>query len=671
MSLRFEEFEIPSAKLGMLNPLPDISGNMDAHSSIDIDTTTVTAEESRYMGYAPVHSMLPYLEQDGYDRVRKPKAWKAAILENEYLKAVFIPQLGGRLWSLYDKREERELLHRNPVFQPCNLALRNAWFSGGVEWNIGVIGHTYYTCDRMYCEALSFSDGTPVLRMYQYERIRGLIYRVEAFLPDDSRQLFVRIRIDNAHDTPTAVYWWSNIAVDERDDVRVIVPARKAYQFGYGGKLRKVDVPYLDGIDHSHTTNVGHAMDFFFDLDAGKPAGERLQRRWISAIGGDGRGFAQSSTDALQGRKLFMWGMGAGGRNWQTFLSQPGSQYIEIQAGLAHTQLEHLPLEGGGQVSWLESYGAINVDGAVAQGADYDAAISAVEAELERTAPRVLLEEYHDKCRAELDGKVGELRQMGAGWARLDQEAEGESFDAKGLRFPIKALKQPERQWLQLIERGTLPRPHPLDEPLGYQIGARWRDLMTRALKRDGDNWYLHYQLGVNLAQVGKLDKARASFENSIKRSENPWALYCLARLDEIAGDMQSAAQRAVAAVQLKPEYHLALCALRILLAQQKYMGALDVYNRLPAAVRRRGRVKVCCCQALIATGAFQRAEQLLLGDIELSDVREGENRLSDMWLELQARREAQRRGVEYSDALLAELAPTIEIPTKLDFRMK
>ena len=227
----------------------------------------------------------------------------------------------------YDKRAARELLHRNPVFQPCNLALRNAWFSGGVEWNCGIIGHTPYTCDRMYCEEVRLSDGTPVVRMYQYERVRGLIYRVEAFLPDGAQQLYVRVRIDNARKQPTAVYWWSNIAVDEREDVRVIVPASKAFRFGYGGKLKKIPVPQMDGMDISYTMQLPQAMDFFFDLDADKSGG-RCQRRWISAVGGDGQGFVQTSTDLLKGRKLLYgeWARAdaTGRRFWRRGLSVPG-----------------------------------------------------------------------------------------------------------------------------------------------------------------------------------------------------------------------------------------------------------------------------------------------------------------------------------------------------------
>ena len=62
--------------------------------------------------------------------------FRVAVLENDHLRATFLLELGGRLWSLLHKPTGRELLSVNPVFQPANLAIRNAWFSGGVEWNI-------------------------------------------------------------------------------------------------------------------------------------------------------------------------------------------------------------------------------------------------------------------------------------------------------------------------------------------------------------------------------------------------------------------------------------------------------------------------------------------------------------------------------------------------------
>ena len=59
---------------------------------------------------------------------------------------------------------------RQSRFQPCNLALRNAWVSGGVEWNVGIIGHTPFTVDAMFAENwLSMT----VLRFCGYSNTSG------------------------------------------------------------------------------------------------------------------------------------------------------------------------------------------------------------------------------------------------------------------------------------------------------------------------------------------------------------------------------------------------------------------------------------------------------------------------------------------------------------------
>ena len=83
--------------------------------------------------------ILPYRMQDRYSRKRLPIKMKTIEMENKYLKAVFWPENGGRLYSLFDKVNNRDLLMTNPVYQPGNLAIRNAWLSGGIEWNLLVI----------------------------------------------------------------------------------------------------------------------------------------------------------------------------------------------------------------------------------------------------------------------------------------------------------------------------------------------------------------------------------------------------------------------------------------------------------------------------------------------------------------------------------------------------
>jgi len=680
-TLRIETLTMPAASLGRDNPLPDLGGAYDAHAAIEIDRTTVSDEEARYMGWGRVHTILPYTMRDGYNRQRKPRAFKAAVLENERLRAVFLPQLGGRLWSLFDKREGRELLHVNPVFQPCNLALRNAWISGGVEWNCGIIGHTPFTVDDMACQRLAFADGTPVLRMFQYERVRHLLYRVEAFLPDGAQELYVRVRIDNATREDTAVYWWSNMAVDEREDVRVVVPAGKAFRYGYGGKLAKVPVPYMraeaDKLrgsaaklarenggwldwDISKTMTLPQSMDFFFDVP-------RDARPFIAAPGRDGYGMCQTSTGELRGRKLFVWGMGEGGRHWQEFLSQPGSAYIELQSGLAHTQLEHLPMAGGATISWLESYGPVQADPEKVHGQSWEDAVNAVASALDAQRPAGALEQWHARCKDELDGANGPVLHKGMGYARCEKALLGDAFDTAGLELSAMRVGVGERPWLALARNGEFPCPDPLDIPESYQMGVAWERALREAIAGGkADHWYAHYQLGVMADARGDGETAKAEYERSLACAKNPWALRCLALMQKRAGNTEETASLLLQAVQMKPIRPLAVEALGALLAAQRYDDMLAMIASLPAGLRRLGRVRTFEIAALLRVGRLDEAAALLESRIVLTDVREGDVLLTDLWFELAARRE---RGSADDEALAWARANT-KPPKHLDFRM-
>src|SRR5215216_5670908 len=139
--LKIKTWSMPAADLGAENPFPPLSSNQELHNAQSVDPA-VPVEIRQNMTYGHMPNILPYAVQDGYNRERKPRDFRVAVLENDILSATFLLELGGRLWSLYHKQSGRELLSVNPVFQPANLALRNAWFSGGVEWNIGTIGHS-------------------------------------------------------------------------------------------------------------------------------------------------------------------------------------------------------------------------------------------------------------------------------------------------------------------------------------------------------------------------------------------------------------------------------------------------------------------------------------------------------------------------------------------------
>lgn len=662
-----EDYWIPAASMGKDNPLPDIKSMEDQHAKAPVDRKTISAEEARYMGWGRVKGILPYTIQDGYGRRRRPRAFKAVVLENEQLRATFLPELGGRLWSLIDRQTGRELLHRNPVFQPCNLALRNAWFSGGVEWNVGIIGHSPFTADQLFARHKMLRDGTPVLSMYQYERVRGLCYRVEAMLPAGSRYLLVRVRIDNSKPEDTAVYWWSNIAVDERPDTRVIVPAEKAFHFGSEAGVHKVDVPAWEGSDVSRPQSLPYAMDFFFDLKKGS-------RRFIAAPGGDGYGLVQCSTDRLQGRKLFVWGQGAGGHRWQGFLSRPGSAYIEIQAGLARTQLEHLPMKKGERISWTEAYGPLQSDAKRLEQGSWADCIDEVESRLEEALPREQLSRFHEQVAAELDEEAGwQQIALGAGWARLEQELLDEGFNTAGLSFPEDSLSAQHRSWLQLIRRGYLPRPNPLSPPQSYQVGRAWRELLEASIQFNpkAAHWYSYYQLGVMACYEGRHEAAEEACRKANQLTPSPWAFWCLAILKELEGKLDEASSLALEALSLSQHRAIAVEALRLLHKAGRDQELIATYDAMDGKLKALGRCKALLVGACLRTNGLDRARRVLLGPLVMADVREGEVGLSALWFELRGRELARERGEAYGEGHLKEAKLKHQPPARLDFRMK
>lgn len=347
---------LPAAPTGPENPLPALRAPAEVHVLDEQARRGLPRDMARQIGYEPLRSLLPVRIRDGYRRERRKQDFEAVVIENAHLRVTVLPGLGGRIHSLVHLPTGRELLYRNPVFQPANFALNGAWFSGGVEWNTGATGHTTLSCAPLHAALVPGPDGGVMVRLWEWERLRDLPFQVDLWLPQDSEFLYAGVRVRNPHERPAPVYWWSNTAVPDDPGSRVLAPADEAWHFGYERSLRRIPLPQWDGADRTYPPRSGHPADFFYEVPEGV-------RPWIASLDAEGRGLVQTSTGLLRGRKLFTWGSGDGGRRWQEWLTEPGTGgYAEIQAGLARTQLEHVRLEAGEEFAWLEAYGPLSAD---------------------------------------------------------------------------------------------------------------------------------------------------------------------------------------------------------------------------------------------------------------------------------------------------------------------
>lgn len=666
--LRIETWSMPGADVGPENPLPPLQTKADLHAIGE--RPGIPDEIRRNIVYGRVHNPLPYTMQDRYTRDRRPREFAVAVLENEHLRAVFLLELGGRLWSLFHKPSGRELLYVNPVFQPANLAIRNAWFSGGVEWNIGTIGHTPYTCAPLFAGRLTGPGGEPVLRLYEWERIRRTPYQIDASLPSGSPVLLVRVRIRNPHDTPIPMYWWSNMAVPETPETRILVPAVAAYKFGYGpGGLGQAPIPILDGMDVTYTTNFDRAGDFFFQIPEGG-------RPWIASLDGEGRGLIQTSTARLRGRKLFFWGLGAGGNRWQEFLSQAGEAYLETQAGLARTQLEHLPMPAGAEWEWLEAYGLMEAEAPAVHGADWALARETIESKLEDLIPRRDLDAELERGRLVADQPMDEVFHTGSGWGALEaarRKASGEPpFSSEALDFPESSLGEQQAPWLALLRDGRMPEADPVVEPLGYMVQTEWRDRLERSVSEGrGGNWNAWMHLGVMRYHAGERDGARAAWEESLRQRETPWTLRNLAVLALEDKDVAGAAELYAKACRLRPELlPLAAECGKALVQAEHYDDWLALAGELPDAVRSTGRIRLLEGQAALGKGDLDFLARLFEERFVIEDLREGETSASNLWIAYHEKRLSLAEGVPIDDALHERVLEEFPVPAWIDFRM-
>lgn len=617
--LRFEETEMLVASLGEEACVPDLSGEMILQNRLHF---ALGEEEEIYEGYGRVKNAYPYCQRNSYTRKLQPGKVKTAVLENRYLKAVFLTEYGGRLWELWDKERNVNLLYTNDVLRFSNLAVRNAWFSGGVEWNLGIIGHTPFTTEKMYVARTSNDKGNPVLRMYEYERIRNVTYQMDFWLEEESRFLNCRMRIVNENTEVVPMYWWSNMAVPEYEGGRLLVPADAAYTC-VNRQVSKVEMPVVEGVDVTAYEGIPLSVDYFFALQEGAP-------RYIANVNRDGYGLVQMSTNRLQGRKLFSWGHSESSAHWQEFLTEKAGPYVEIQAGLGKTQYGCIPMAPNTTWEWLEQYGAVDI------GADRELSFA-------ERSQRLTDKLQQEQMSARLEEKLRQSKAMARSRAQLVQTGSGygvlgvhgkwtshlEFVDETG-EFTV---------WKHFMEGESLPIPNSQERPGVFLNDGESRKRLEEAVKtEEKENWYARYHLGLRYYQEEAYEKAKKEFEISHALIPNAWALHGLACTELKKGKRKKAAEYILNGMRLqKQESSYVKEGFKLLFFCESYEEICGFYEGLDGALQEESRIKFYYIRALSCVGREKEAYELLETEdgFVLDDIREGEDSLATVWQEL------------------------------------
>lgn len=301
-------------------------------------------------GYWDVY---PYTMMDDIGEKARAAKYRALTLENEYVKVIVLPELGGHLYSAQDKQTGREIFYRNHVVKPGLIALRGAWISGGIEFNFPK-GHSVTTVTPIDRRLVKDRDGGVTAWIGNVEKRYRMSWAVGIRLRPGSSLIETEVRLSNRTPLPHPYYFWANAAVPARFGMRMVYPCTKVRTWGghydwptYEGR----DMATYDAYEHQCDVFAINGLEDFFgvyypDLDFGVCHVANVH-------------------DAF-GKKMFTWGTSEEGRAWSGVLSDGDGPYCELQSGRFVDQGTYRMFPPHHTVQWTEYWYAVKGTGGFA-----------------------------------------------------------------------------------------------------------------------------------------------------------------------------------------------------------------------------------------------------------------------------------------------------------------
>ena len=305
-------------------------------------------EKRVYQGSSGVVYPYPVIESISNKKV--DKEWKAVYLENDYIKVMILPELGGRVQMAYDKIAKRHFVYYNHVIKPALVGLAGPWISGGIEFNWPQHHRptTYMPAD---CTIEEKEDGAVTVWVSEMEKMFHQKGMAGFTLRPDCAYLEIHGVLYNRTDVPQTFLWWANPAVYVNDQYQSVFPPDINAVFDHGkravssfpiatGTYYKMD--YSAGVDISNYKNIFVPTSYMgvnsrFNFEGGYENDTQAGMLHVA------------SHHFSPGKKQWTWGNGDFGRAWDRNLTDESTEeerqkwgfkeegfrpYIELMAGV-------------------------------------------------------------------------------------------------------------------------------------------------------------------------------------------------------------------------------------------------------------------------------------------------------------------------------------------------
>ena len=279
---------------------------------------------------------LPFI--DSVSSTKTTRTWDAIHIENEWIRVVVLPELGGRIHIGYDKKADYDFFYRNNVIKPALVGLAGPWLSGGVEFNwpqhhrpatFLPVESTIEHGDDGSVTVWS-SDHDPFARMKGMHGVR---------LHPDRAVVELVVRLHNRTSETQTFLWWANVAARVHDDYQSFFPTDVQWVADHARRsitaFPTADREYY-GVDYPAQGGADR-LDFYRDIPV--PTSYMVTSTRDDFFGGydhaAGAGFVHwADRHIAPGKKQWTWGNAPFGHAWDALLTDDDGPYVELMAGV-------------------------------------------------------------------------------------------------------------------------------------------------------------------------------------------------------------------------------------------------------------------------------------------------------------------------------------------------
>ncbi len=297
------------------------------------DKNPLFLERRAYQGSSGKVYPLPVTEKIFDQKV--DKAYQAVVLENDYLKVVVLPELGGRIQRALDKTNNYDFVYYNHVIKPALVGLAGPWISGGIEFNWPQ-HHRPSTFSPVDYSLEKNEDGSKTVWVSEIDKMYGTKGMAGFTLYPDKAYIQIKGQVFNRTDLPQTFLWWANPAVPVNDNTFSVFPPDVHAVMDHGkravstfpiatGEYYKYD--YSEGIDISRYKNVAvptSYMAYHSDFDF---VGNYDEQRSAGLL-------HVADHHISPGKKQWTWGNSDFGQAWDRNLTDEDGPYIELMTGV-------------------------------------------------------------------------------------------------------------------------------------------------------------------------------------------------------------------------------------------------------------------------------------------------------------------------------------------------